>query len=575
MKFIYKFSLLSSSAFVSQYLILNYWLYSTKSSIFGTNDDELISSLVNGHLTESSEIRLIFIQPIIGIFLKFIHPLLPQINVYAHFLLSVVILSYSLIISAILLMRNSLYKYISLIFILLLDITFITWFSINPTYTGASLFAVGAASFLFLFALKINKKLDSIFISCIANLMLVIGFLIRKESIFIFLIISIPTIFNYLIMNKNEFKYKLKIIILSLFFILGINLINNISINSIYSGEEWNEYLKMNNARHQIQLRTPELEMEKNLTAINWDKETYILFKRFSLLDKNSMNSKTMNQIISSTSDFIGPRSLLNSKINESIEKVILAFNPWTWILKIIIIYPIFILLILLFSKNYEKIPHLIVKNFIYICAIFFLIIVLGAGYQLPERITLNLLAASAPIMILLNYDDPKFDITLNRYFRICIIFSFIALSYFYLERFKIETEARMNFYKTRIAYSISQQRDLKNIEKNRIVIGSASVFKADWRFPYSKHEPFGNDQKIISLSWLNLSPIWMNYLDSLGINGSNFPKEYFNKSILIVDNPEKIIDLEKYLLNRNFDFKIKSLGDFGDSDFQIYQLIN
>ena len=53
-------------------MILNYWLYSTKSSIFGTNDDELISSLVNGHLTESSEIRLIFIQPIIGIFSKFI-----------------------------------------------------------------------------------------------------------------------------------------------------------------------------------------------------------------------------------------------------------------------------------------------------------------------------------------------------------------------------------------------------------------------------------------------------------------------------------------------------------------------
>ena len=101
-----------------------------------------------------------------------------------------------------------------------------------------------------------------------------------------------------------------------------------------------------------------------------------------------------------------------------------------------------------------------------------------------------------------------------------------------------------------------------------------AAAIKADWRFPYSTHFPFGNSEKTISLGWLNLSPIWLHYLDRMGIDGNNFPKEYFNKSVYFVEDPEKIEDLVNYLLNQKFNFDVKDHGNFENSDYRIYQFV-
>ena len=65
MKQILKFSALWLSGSVIFSILILKWLYSSKLAIYGTNDDELISSIFNGFYGQSNSQKLIFIQPLL------------------------------------------------------------------------------------------------------------------------------------------------------------------------------------------------------------------------------------------------------------------------------------------------------------------------------------------------------------------------------------------------------------------------------------------------------------------------------------------------------------------------------
>ena len=153
-------------------IFLIFWLYRYKIATFGTNDDALISNIFNGYFGAQYQNNLIFVQPIIAIILKIFQKTLENINLYSHFLLLTVILSYSSIFAHIVQAKNKWTKYLTFILFSLFTLTFITWFSINPTYTGASLFAVGASGFHFLSSIKENNKFFQIFLSLMGSVFL-------------------------------------------------------------------------------------------------------------------------------------------------------------------------------------------------------------------------------------------------------------------------------------------------------------------------------------------------------------------------------------------------------------------
>ena len=122
---------------------------------------------------------------------------------------------------------------------------------------------------------------------------------------------------------------------------------NSIFASKTYSTESWKIYLDLNNSRHQIQLRAPERELVNYLDKINWDIPTYQIFQRFALLDKNEMNKQKMNDILNVTEKFTGIKWMFNHSFSKSIETYKIAFQPWTWILKLFLLnFFIFLILV-------------------------------------------------------------------------------------------------------------------------------------------------------------------------------------------------------------------------------------
>jgi hypothetical protein len=179
----------------------------------------------------------------------------------------------------------------------------------------------------------------------------------------------------------------------------------------------------MNNLRHQIQLRSPEVEIVKKLDQLGWTKETYVMFTRFSLLDNNQMNSEKMKTILSLTKNSNGPRSILLTN-PETIFKVVKeAFNPWTWIIKYIALILLFAALLNYFHSNLKR---FLIQNFALFSSSIILIVVLASGYQIPERISLNLLAAISLVLLTTTLQTRNIKTRLPRIINIILIINWI-----------------------------------------------------------------------------------------------------------------------------------------------------
>ena len=544
------------------------WLLNNPIATFGTNDDALISNIFNGYFGTEYQFNLVFIQPLIVFVIKLFQSILVNSNIYSHFLLFTAIASYSSIFAHFFVVKSKLIKFISISIFVLFTLTFITWFSINPTYTGASLIAVGASTFHLLNAtVQKNGKLK-IFLTILGSLFLILGYLIRKESLFIFLILFIP-LFIYL-QTKSNFRQNVKYITISISIFFSALILNLVAHNHFYSSQEWKNYEQMNNARHQIQLRAPEVQLENKLDFVNWNKDTYQLFLRMALIDQTQMNKEKMQQILNVTHDYVGPKSLLRTTNTNFISQIVVSFQPWTWILKLLLLSVGVIFLSLLFNR--KLLFDYLIQISILVIPIFILLAVLSNGYQLPERITLNLLAASFPIVLIPLINNQ----TQNLNTRKPIIFVLSALLLFgswqYYKRFAIETQARTNFYASRISYAEQQKTFMENLSQNIVLMGSSSVFKSDWQFPYSRFKPFDQSQRIVYLGWHNLSPLWINFLETKKIDGSNFPESYFEESLIYVESPENFESLKRYLINSGYKFEVKELGLFGPSDYYMYK---
>jgi hypothetical protein len=75
--------------------MLTFWLFRSKSAIYGTNDDSLLASIASGQLTGQIEPRLIFIQPIISYPITWLEVVFTTLSGYSFFLIFCTTLSYS------------------------------------------------------------------------------------------------------------------------------------------------------------------------------------------------------------------------------------------------------------------------------------------------------------------------------------------------------------------------------------------------------------------------------------------------------------------------------------------------
>jgi hypothetical protein len=549
-------------------MILLSWLSIGKSAIYGTNDDSLISSISSGQITGTPDPYLIFIQPLISYPVAWLEVLLTSYSGYSIFLIMVSTFSFTLIFS--LLISSRKLNIVNTTFWFLSNLIFQSWYSLNPTYTGASLFAAGAAAgFILFYVLSKDEqpKLFIKFILVISTLLTFLCFGIRKEGIYILLILVIPVILlnikNILREQYNLFYFFLPLI--------SLLVINSAISQSMYKNTEWEEFTNMNNLRHQIQLRSPEVEIVKKLDQLGWTKETYVMFTRFSLLDNNQMNSEKMKTILSLTKNSNGPRSILLTN-PETIFKVVKeAFNPWTWIIKYIALILLFAALLNYFHSNLKR---FLIQNFALFSSSIILIVVLASGYQIPERISLNLLAAISLVLLTTTLQTRNIKTRLPRIINIILIIAMIFLTRNTYNRFTVELNAREGLYKTRQAYAIQQANSLTE-QGNSKIISNASGLKSHWRYPYLSWTTFDSRNKTIILGWQNLSPLSEIQFNEQGLKIEDFPEKFIDSNILWVDSLDSINETTKFL-NQYTTSKIQyiDMGPVGNDEYHYFQFV-
>ena len=552
----------------AQLMILLSWLSIGKSAIYGTNDDSLISSISSGQITGTPDPYLIFIQPLISYPIAWLEVLLTSYSGYSIFLIMVTTFSFTLIFS--LLISSRKLNIVNTTFWFLSNLIFQSWYSLNPTYTGASLFAAGAAAgFILFYVLSQDEqpKLYIKFILVISSLLTFLCFGIRKEGIYILLVLVIPVILlnikNILREQYNLFYFFLPLI--------SLLVINSAISQSMYKNTEWEEFTNMNNLRHQIQLRSPEVEIVKKLDQLGWTKETYVMFTRFSLLDNNQMNSEKMKTILSLTKNSNGPRSILLTN-PETIFKVVKeAFNPWTWIIKYIALILLFAALLNYFHSNLKR---FLIQNFALFSSSIILIVVLASGYQIPERISLNLLAAISLVLLTTTLQTRNIKTSLPRIINIILIIAMIFLTRNTYNRFKVELNAREGLYKTRQAYAIQQANSLTE-QGNSKIISNASGLKSHWRYPYLSWTTFDSRNKTIILGWQNLSPLSEIQFNEQGLKIEDFPEKFIDSNILWVDSLDSINETTKFL-NQYTTSKIQyiDMGPVGNDEYHYFQFV-
>ena len=436
MKQIKTFVLTATIVQTVQFVLLLKWVSVGKSAIYGTNDDSLISSISSGQLTGNPDPHLIFIQPLISYPIIWLETLLRNYSGYSVFLILVSTFSFTLILALIISTKKL--NTVNFTFWFSSNLIFQSWFSLNPSYTGASLFAAGAAAGFILTLFQSNLDITEghrKFLWVISSLLTILCFGIRKEGIYILLILVVPIIlhnFKDQIRDANTIKFFFFPIIILLTF-------NGLISNTLYKNVEWKEFNKMNNLRHQIQLRLPEVKILEKIDELGWSKDTYVMFTRFSLLDKDQMNSVEMQQILDLTDDFVGPKSLLNSNFANIPITIKEAFNPWTWILTYILVIMILHSLSSYFQSNLRA---FLLLNGTLILSIMLLLVVLASGYQIPERISLNLLAGISLALITTTLNRNKINKRLPTIINLVLIILVLAISGKTLTRFALELEA-------------------------------------------------------------------------------------------------------------------------------------
>ena len=549
-----------------QMTLLLIWLFRGKSAIYGTNDDSLIASIASGQLTGLSDPHLIFIQPVFSYPITWLENLLPQYSGYSIFLIFCTTLSFSAVLS--LLISNKQINFINITFWTFFNIIFQSWFAINPTYTGASLFAAGAGAAFFNYALMQKLNTSKLFRNFILTNSALFSFLcygIRKEGIYVLGILIIPMILIHLKLIIKDYQI-LKFYLIPIMLLYSFNYL---LYSNLYDTDKWDEYMSLNESRHKIQLRAPEKFIAGKLSEIEWNKEIYFMFVRFSLIDNQQMNQEKLREILELNQKYVGPKTILRADLSEINPIIKEAFNPWTWILKIQII----MILIIGLSKLKDKIFTEYIK-FAVLQAImlYIFIVVLSTGYQIPERISLNLLAALTLSLFAHTNMRQKIGSENNLILNISSGFFILVFIYLASTRISIETSAREGLYLTRQAYANQQIDSLSKLDK-QAVISNGSGLKTHWRFPYTKWKTFDPRDKTIILGWHNLSPLSIEQFKIRDLNLSSFPKYLINSDVYWVDSRDEIGFSRDYF--QQFAEKIldySEAGKIGNDEYQFYR---
>ena len=547
---------------------LYYFIRSGTGFIYGTNDDAIISSIASGQLTGAPDPHWIFVQPIISVPVTWIQTLNVNYNFYSIFLLASITLSFSVILGLISINASKKIKFLTFILWTLSALTFVSWFSISPTYTSASIFTVSVSLSSLILALASNDKSYIQLNRALFTIFTILSLLIRIESIYILIILSVPIIMLNYYENRDIKRFKLLLTPIGI--VIFIFILNSQLVKFVYSGNEWQQYLSTNSVRHKIQLRAPERILETNYQKFGWDKSTFVQFKNFELADPLEMNAEKLGEIYKENSSNAASALFSEFNLMEYFESIKNAFLNFTWIIYLLI-FQILLSSLMLFSwKGSQK--YLAFSVF-FGTSISVIIYVLSNNYHIPERITFSMLGLSS--LVLLAFFKSIKASAANFEFKslIIILLLFSAFSYPYLTRFSTELNARQNLYKDRNELANNQSLSLSSLEPDVVVISGASSLRFDWINPYNKFKSIDPRDRTLILGWHNLSPVWNKKVKDLDLTKSNIHENLVDKNIYWASKTESELDIQDYWRNKYGNTQVTKISEIGNSEYGLYKI--
>jgi len=553
--------------------ILYIWIYLpiSESAVYGTNDDALLASISGGQLTGVPDGHLVFINPLISFPISWLQVIFDQFNIFSLFLIFSATISFALLFGLIGIQNqlNNLYKFIICTFWILSMVTFISWFALAPTYTGASIFLVGtSASFTYIY-LSHNQKFKNtnsrLFLS-IGLVTFFLSILIRRESIFIFLFFLVIILISK-IKNLQYLTKKVAILLGLGLFLLSFNIGSE---KFVYDSGEWSAYYKTNSLRHKIQLRSAERQLEDKYSEVGWSRSNLDLFNRFILIDKDFMNEQNMSKIIEVTKDDDLNKLLNFFNVSNFIGNTKIAFAAWTWI---VMLFAYQFLIILANKENSTRRNEYLFLSLLLITAVPTLYLLLNIYYQLPDRISVSLMAASSIFIITLGLDGIREKNSSNKIFIYTQVVFALIVSSLYIQRLQTELSARSELYKSWISIGDQQRNSLSSLDKEIIVIGSASSIKSEWQNPYLKFSSLDARNRTIILGWHNLSPIWAENVDKYGLDRADFFLNLTKPNVYWATNKDDSFVMQEYLsekLNKNI--PTTDLGPIGYQQYHYFK---
>ncbi len=547
---------------------LYYFIRSGNGFIYGTNDDAIISSIASGQLTGTPDPHWIFVQPFVSVPVIWIQTLNVNYNFYTIFLLTSITLSFSVILGLISINASKNIKLVTFILWALSALTFVSWFSISPTYTSASIFTVSVSLCSLILALESKDKVYIKLNRTIFTFFTVLSFLIRIESVYILIILSVPIImFNY---YENRDVKRLKLLVAPIGIAIFVFILNSQLVKIVYSGNDWQQYLSTNSVRHKIQLRAPERILETNYQKFGWDKSTFVQFKNFELADPLAMNAEKLSEIYKINSPNVASSFFREFNLLEYVESIKNAFLNFTWIIYLLI-FQILLSSLMLFRRK-RALKYMVFSVF-FGTSISVVIFVLSKNYHIPERITFSILGLSS-LVLLVFFNSVKAS-AVNFEFKSLIIILLLCsvFSYPYLTRLSTELNARQNLYKDRNELANNQSLSLGSLEPDVVVVSGASSLRFDWINPYNRFESIDPRDRTLILGWHNLSPVWNKKVKDLGLVKRDIYENLVDNDVYWASKTESEFDIQDFWRNKYSNAKVTKIAELGNSEYGLYKI--
>lgn len=482
--------------------------------IYGTTDDYILNSWLNGSYTGIHENESIFISSIFSNSLSYLYSIFPNISWYA-FVLLLVTLAAIVTLNQYINRNNKISNSVKNLNLIILA-AYLSWSILGITYTATAIIA-GVAGWVSIKEWLVNEKKQTFIIACLFTLL---SICIRPESFLGATLIISPFILFKIKINR---ALILKLILFASF-VFSVLLLNRYieskSTNEMKDYKNWAEKVQMFAGRPRMSDAT------KVIGNTGWTVSEYHLFADLAYFDNSNFNTKWIDQGIEAT-DKISNRPTINY---EKIKGITVEYFKSITIFGYTLFF-IFILLLYSLTMNINRLAvSFVVLNYI--------IIHLLSGIFLH-----NVSRVTIPLLVVLCYMLSHFvqlDFK-NKYLNLASYFFVLIFVVFFFQ------QNTTNIHKIKSAEIYRSSIVVEQKDKIVFIQGNQEYFQNSNPFVPLSKDP---DPNVFMVgNWDTFSPQWFKRAKLIGLNENSLIKSLLKNPKVYWSGPA-VPDTMSHLIN-------------------------